>query len=278
MKKPALGRGLDALFPEASHEGEVVQAPIGLIDPDPSQPRRDFSDASIRELADSMLEVGLLQPLLVFPQNGRYRIVAGERRFRAAMLAGLDTVPVLVRSLTPGQRRLATLIENLQREDLNPLEAALGVRALMDEGGLTQEEAARRLGKSRPAVANLLRLLKLPGAIQDMVRSGALSEGHARALAGITDEGRQAALARQAALEGLSVRELEALAGKKDTPKVKPAKRPAPAEFREFQDRLEQALGLRAAVTGSLEKGRIVLTYRTRDELEGIWEAIEKLL
>ncbi|HSK68800.1 MAG TPA: ParB/RepB/Spo0J family partition protein [Candidatus Limnocylindria bacterium] len=277
MKKPALGRGLDALFPEVSHEGEVVQAPVGLIDPDPDQPRKDFGDASIRELADSLLEVGVLQPLLVSPEGERYRIIAGERRFRAAMLAGLDRVPVLVRTLGEQQRRLATLTENLQRVDLNPIEAAQAVRILIDEDRLTQEEAARRLGKSRPAVANLLRLLKLPQEVLDMVRTGALSEGHARALAGVDDPQRQAALARMAVQRGLSVRELEALARQDPKPAARPA-RQAPLEFADFQDRLEQALGLRAQVSGSLDKGRIVLTYRNRDELEGIWEAVTKLL
>ncbi|NLE69642.1 MAG: ParB/RepB/Spo0J family partition protein, partial [Clostridiales bacterium] len=159
MKKSALGRGLDALFPQDSREGEVLQLPISQLDPNPAQPRQDFDDKALEELAASLSQIGMLQPILAAPVNGRYRIIAGERRFRAAIMAKLTTVPVLVRSLKEQEQVLAALVENLQREDLNPMEAAQAVRLLMDEGSLTQEEAARKLGKSRPAVANLLRLL-----------------------------------------------------------------------------------------------------------------------
>lgn len=277
MKKTALGRGLDALFPEESHEGEVLMLPLSDLDPNPAQPRRDFDPEGLRELAESIRQMGLLQPILASPQDGRYRIIAGERRFRAARLAGLTTVPVLVRSLPLQERVLAALTENLQREDLNAMEAAEGVRALMDAGGLTQEEAAQRLGKSRPAIANLLRLMQLPEAIQDMVRAGRLSEGHARALVGVQPAALQLRLAERAIAEGLSVRELEQLARQK-----KPAKataRPArPVEFVEFEEKLREAVGVRAQVTGSMHKGRIVLRYASYEELEGIYLAVERLL
>ena len=276
MKKTALGRGLDALFPPEDHEGEVLQVSIDLLDPSPGQPRKAFPPESLEELAQSIRKVGLLQPLLAAQEGGRYRIIAGERRFRAARLAGLRQVPVMVRSLPEQERRLAALTENLQREDLNAMEAAQAVRLLMDEGGLTQEAAAKALGKSRPAVANLLRLLGLTEGVQDMVRRGELSEGHARALAGVADPGRQAALAARAVREGLSVRALEELA-KKPEAKPRAAEKPRPPEFADFQERLREALGVRAQISGSLKKGRIVLRYASFEELEGIYEAIQRL-
>ncbi|MGI6725854.1 MAG: ParB/RepB/Spo0J family partition protein [Christensenellales bacterium] len=278
MKKTALGRGLDALFPRDSRDGEVVQLPLNLLDPNPNQPRKAFEETSLDELAASIRELGLLQPILACPHEGRYRIIAGERRFRAAMKAGLTHVPVLVRSLPQQERMLAALIENLQRTDLNPMEAALGVRALMDEAGLTQEEAARRLGKSRPAVANLLRLLQLDEKVQHLVYEGKLSEGHARVLAGITPSGRQISLALKVVEEGLSVRALETLA-RKQTPAAKPRTNPPSLpELADFQERLQEAVGVRAQIAGDLHKGRIVLRYASFEELEGIYEAVNRLL
>lgn len=277
MKKPALGRGLDALFPESSQEGEVLQVSLSQLDPNPDQPRKAFDPEALAELAASIKELGLLQPILASPQAGRYRIIAGERRFRAARLAGLQTVPVLVRSMEHQQRILAALTENLQRSDLNPMEAALAVRQLMDEGSLTQEQAAASLGKSRPAVANLLRLLSLCPEVQQLVREGQLTEGHARVLAGIASTARQLKLAQQVVSEGLSVRALEALAKEQPArPKAQP-KAQLP-ELADFQDRLREATGLPATITGSLHKGRIVLRYASFEELEGAWEAVEKLL
>ena len=277
MKKSALGRGLDALFPGDSHEGEVVQVPLDRLDPNPEQPRKAFDGEGILELAESIRQVGLLQPILAAPVGDRYRIIAGERRFRAAMKAGLSTVPVLVRDLPEHRRRLAALTENLQREDLNAMEAAQAVRLLMDEGSMTQEEAAGLLGKSRPAVANLLRLLKLDTTVQEMVRSGALSEGHARVLAGIPDTDRQRQLAGRVLAEGLSVRALEELA-RKPAPKGKPEAKALPPEMLDFQERLQEAMGVRTQITGSMNKGRIVLRYASFEELEGIWEVVGRLL
>lgn len=278
MRKTALGRGLDALFPQGSHEGEVVQLPLNLLDPNPDQPRKDFEETALNELADSIRELGLLQPILASPHEGRYRIIAGERRFRAAMKAGLTHVPVLVRSLPQHERVLAALVENLQRTNLNPMEAALGVRTLMDEARLTQEEAARRLGKSRPAVANLLRLLQLDENVQHLVYEGRLSEGHARVLAGITPPEHQLALALKVVEEGLSVRALEALARKQAPAKKPRTSPPALPELADFQERLQEAVGVRAQITGDLHKGRIVLRYASFEELEGIYEAVNRLL
>lgn len=277
MKKSALGRGLDALFPQENQEGEVLLVSPSLLDPNPEQPRKDFDEDALNELAASIAQIGLLQPILVYPHHDRYRIIAGERRFRAALKAQLDQVPVLIRTLPEQERVLAALIENLQREDLNAMEAAQAIRRLMDEGSLTQEETAQKLGKSRPAIANLLRLLQLDKSVQAMVREGLLSEGHARVLAGVKQVSRQIALAKKAVAEGLSVRALEALAREKAF-KPKPEPRPLALELEEFQDKLREAVGVRAQITGNLQKGRIVLKYASFEELEGIYEAIERLL
>lgn len=276
MKKSALGRGLDALFPQDSFEGEVRQVSLDLLDPNPDQPRKDFDEDSLNELAASIAQLGLLQPILASPHKGRYRIIAGERRFRAAIKAGLQTVPVLIRTLEDHQRALAALTENLQRSDLNPMEAAFAIRRLMDEGSLTQEEAAKQLGKSRPALANLLRLLQLSPAVQEMVQAGQLSEGHARVLAAF-GQANQLQLAQQVIRDGLSVRALEALSRRQPAKKHKAQPSQLP-ELTEFQDRLTQAMGVRASVKGTLNKGRIVLPYASYEELESIYEAISRLL
>ncbi len=277
MKKPALGRGLDALFPKESHEGEVVQLDLSLMDPNPNQPRKAFDEAALDELAQSIKTLGLLQPILAYPENGRYRIIAGERRFRAAMKAGLTQVPVLVRTLPEHEIVLAALMENLQRENLNAMEAAQAVRQLMDEASLTQEEAAQKLGKSRSALANLLRLLQLSPQVQQMVRDNLLTEGHARVLAGIPQKTRQVELANKAVAQGLSVRELEALSRQEPKKASKPQAALTP-ELSDFQEKLLLATGVKAQIKGSLQKGRIVLPYQSYEELEGIYEAIQRLL
>ena len=193
--------------------------PVSQLDPNPDQPRRTFDTQALEALAESIRQAGVLQPLLVVENGARYRIVAGERRYRAARMAGLQSVPCVVRDMTEQERMEAALIENLQREDLNPIEEAAGIRALMEECGYTQELAAKRVGRSRPAVANLLRLLQLPESIRELVKAGELSAGHARVLVGLADESRQLALAERAVREGMSVRELERLA-------AQPAKSP----------------------------------------------------
>ena len=279
MKKTGLGRGLDALLPEPNDsENTVSMIAITELDRNPDQPRRDFDEAGLQTLADSIREAGVLQPLLVVEQNGRYRIVAGERRFRAARIAGLDAVPCIVRNFTPEEQMEAALIENIQREDLNPIEEAAAVRQLMDACNYTQEQAAKRLGKSRPAVANLLRLLNLPTSVQQDVIEGRLSAGHARVLAGVEEEQRQIALAERTVLEGLSVRALEKLAAqplpvirKKTVPK------PLPLELQDMENRMRETLGLRTTLQGSRKKGRIILQYYSEDELEHLYQCLEQL-
>ena len=279
-KSHGLGRGLDSLFPGAEEWGTSIQEiPVGELDPNPDQPRQSFDQESIGQLADSIRDQGVLQPLLVVPASGgRYRIIAGERRYRASRIAGLETVPCIVKDIDVIRQMEIALIENLQREDLNPMEAARGIQALMKQCGYTQEKVSARLGKSRPAVANLLRLLSLPEEVTEMVRDGLISAGHARVLAGIKDPEEQIRLAHRAADEGMSVRRLEQLAS---AAKEKPAKKrrpaPMPAELGELQEKIRLKTGLKSALTGSITKGRIVLQYSSRDELERLNELLDQI-
>ena len=280
-----MARGLDALLPETESAavGAGQEIALGDIDPNPDQPRHTFSDESIAQLAASIREQGVLQPILVVAMNGgRYRIVAGERRWRAAREAGLETVPCIVRELDVVQQMEIALIENLQREDLNPIEVAQGIQSLMKQCGYTQETVANRLSKSRPAVANLLRLLTLPEDVIAMVRQGTLSAGHARVLAGLDNDEVKQSLARRTIDEGWSVRQLENAAAllKQDAAKLpKPEKKPhqLPAELSELETLCRETFGLRATLTGNSRKGKIVLQYYSQDELEHLNDLLQQL-
>ncbi len=280
-KTHGLGRGLDSLFPGTEEWGTSIQEiPVGELDTNPDQPRQTFDDESIAQLADSIRDQGVLQPLLVVPFNGgRYRIIAGERRYRAGRMAGLETLPCIVKDIDVVRQMEIALIENLQREDLNPLEAAKGIQALMKQCGYTQEKVSTRLGKSRPAVANLLRMLTLPDEVTEMVRDGLLSAGHARVLAGLNSREEQIRLAHLAANEGMSVRRLEQLAS--NVKAKKPArKRKAvslPAELNELQDKIRMKTGLKSTMTGTVSKGKIVLQYSTREELERLNDVLDMI-
>ena len=280
-KMHGLGRGLDSLLPGTEEWGVSIQEiPVGELDPNPDQPRQTFSDETIAQLADSIRDQGVLQPLLVVPTSGgRYRIIAGERRFRAGRMAGLETLPCILMDIDVIRQMEIALVENLQREDLNPMEAAKGIQALMQQCGYTQEKVSARLGKSRPAVANLLRLLSLPAEVTEMVRDGLLSAGHARVLAGLNSEEEQIRLAHRAAEEGLSVRQLEqAAAAAKGTKPVRKKKAVAlPAELQELQEKILRKTGLKSALTGSIGKGRIVLQYSTREELERLNDLLDQI-
>lgn len=277
MKK-GLGRGLDALlgdYTQPTPEG-VQQVDIHLIDTNAGQPRKDFDQDKLRELADSIRQHGVVQPILLRQKGERYVIVAGERRFRAARLAGLDKVPAIIKDLDEAQVMEVALIENLQREDLNPIEEAAAIRFLMQQHDLTQEEVSRRLSKSRPAIANSLRLLSLPEPVQEHLRRGELQAGHARALAGLQDPAAQAMLADKIAGEGLSVRAAEALAReqgqkppkqKKEPPAVDPDLAAAEANLREW-------LGTKVSIQGSSKRGRIVIEYYNAELLQGIYDLL----
>lgn len=286
-KKKGLGRGLDALLPEADEllPNVVQEIPVGDIDPNTEQPRRSFPEEAMTQLSASVKEQGILQPLLVVEQpGGRYRIVAGERRWRAARQAGLATVPCIVRDMDMIRQMEVSLIENLQREDLNPMEEAAAIRALMQQCGYTQETVAARLSKSRPVIANLLRLLTLPKEVAQMVREGQLSAGHARVLAGLEREEDKIALARETLAKGYSVRQLEQLAALRREAeshgqaahKVKNA-RPLSPELKELEGRVRETLGMRATLSGNAKKGKIVLQYYSQEELERLYEVLEKL-
>lgn len=283
-KKGGLGKGLDTLFMDNSVEEisstSAVKLKIMDIEPNREQPRKDFDDAALGELADSIAKYGVLQPLLVRPLNGGgYQLIAGERRWRASRLAGLTEVPVVVREMTDEEAAALALIENLQREDLNPLEEAFGFRKLMDDFGLTQEEAAEKVGKSRPAVANALRLLKLPEAILDLVRSGELSAGHARALLSFPTQEQMLETAQLIMEKGLSVRETERLAKKAAKPKKE---KETPARRASYYDQVElaltEALCRKIRIqNGKNETGTIEIAFNSKEDLERIANALHGL-
>ena len=292
-KKMGLGRGLSAILPDVEEVVESVEAapsagavivpadavaqiPVGDIDPNRSQPRKKFDDDALLALADSIRHSGVLSPILVARDGSRYTIIAGERRWRAARLANLDTVPAIVREWDDIKRQEAALIENIQRENLNAIEEAQGINVLMSECALTQEAVAERLGKSRSAVANLLRLLNLPKKIQSAVVDGSLSAGHARVLAGIADREQQANLFAKTLQFGWSVRQLEEAAKKSPEKKEKPRPAPLPAEYEELSERLRHATGLKVTMEGTQQKGKIVLTYSGEEELQKLWDLLEQ--
>lgn len=292
-KKMGLGRGLSAILPDVEEVVESVEAapsagavivpadavaqiPVGDIDPNRSQPRKKFDDDALLALADSIRHSGVLSPILVARDGSRYTIIAGERRWRAARLANLDTVPAIVREWDDIKRQEAALIENIQRENLNAIEEAQGINVLMSECALTQEAVAERLGKSRSAVANLLRLLNLPKKIQAAVVDGSLSAGHARVLAGIADREQQANLFAKTLQFSWSVRQLEEAAKKSPEKKEKPRPAPLPAEYEELSERLRHATGLKVTMEGTQQKGKIVLTYSGEEELQKLWDLLEQ--
>lgn len=285
-----LGRGLDALFKntvEPSAASDITSLPVRSLAPNPAQPRKHFDESALQELADSIRAKGVLQPLLVRPVRGtepqQYEIIAGERRWRASRLAGLREVPVLVRDLSDQETLAVALIENLQREDLNPVEEALAMHDLREQFSLSQEELARQLGKSRPAVANTLRLLQLPQKSLDDVRSGRLTPGHARALLGVTDQTAQETLRSAIIEQSLTVRDAEAAATywkehgtlpdtlahvphRAQTPRNKAMRTKTP-EVKLLQKRIADTLSLKASVSGTEQKGRVTIAFDSPDDL-----------
>ena len=281
-EKKGLGTGLGVLFGEDrfEQEEELQTLPIGKVEPRRDQPRAVFDEQALQELADSIAQYGLIQPITVRKlDSGYYQIIAGERRWRAARLAGLTEVPVRV--LEADDRRTAelALVENLQREDLNPIEEARGFRALMTEYGLTQEDAARSVGKSRPAVANAMRLLSLTPEVLELVEKGTLSAGHARALVPVLDPKLQLAAAREVAEKGLSVRQTEQLAARLlRKPKEEPVKSGISVDYcAEVGDRLSKSLGRRVKLIDGKKAGRIVLEFYGADDREALIAALERL-
>lgn len=280
-KQRGLGKGLDALFSDNStaDTNQTVSLKITEIEPNRDQPRKEFDEEALVQLADSIRTHGVIQPLLVRPNtNGTYQLVAGERRWRAARMAGLGEVPVVIREMENSEAAEIALVENLQREDLNAMEESLGYKELMERYGLTQDEVAKRIGKSRPAVANAVRLLGLPAEVQDMVKKGALSAGHARALLAFSSEKEMLEYAQAAANTGMTVRELER---KAKTPRKKQEAAPKSGPvFPEDSYLKEMELALKNELNRSVKiqergkKGIIEIEYFSRDELKDIVERL----
>lgn len=277
MKKQALGKGLKAFLPEEYgilKEERFTELDIDQIKPNPAQPRRRFDPESLAELTASIKSTGILQPVVVVPENGYFKIIVGERRWRAAQKAGLKKIPALIRNLTRVQQHEASLIENLQREDLNPIEIAQAYQKLMQDLHYTQQDLADKVGKDRTSVANYLRLLKLPPEVQDMLRQGQLSMGHARALVTLEDPLLQTSTARQIVQKKLSVRAVEKLSLKlKSSPP--PSARPSmDPDLLALQERLLRSLGSKVNISGSPKKGVIKIFYYSLDELNDIYDKI----
>ena len=272
-KQHGLGKGLDALFNTQEKQVQGVQEiRLADIDPNPRQPRKTFDPEALAQLADSIRLHGVIQPVIVEVLGDRYRLVAGERRWRAARLAELVTVPVIVKTLDAQQQMEISLIENLQREDLDPVEEAQALQAVMEAGGYTQEQLAQRMGRSRPAVANALRLLSLPVEILHMLQAGQLSEGHGRALIAL-EEPLQLELAHKAVQGGWSVRQLEAAVQQiKETAARKPAK--TSEAWQPWEDAIGQRLGTKVRIQGTQEKGRMTIEYYQRSDLERVLEIL----
>lgn len=285
------GKGISALFQDNKENVKVdlegaaaVEVDITLIDRNPDQPRKKFDDGALKEMAKSVETYGVLQPLLVKKIEGeqtRYMIIAGERRFRAAYMAGLKKVPVIVKDLTDQQIQEISLIENLHRMDLNAIEAAEGMRELMESYGLTQEDVAERIGKSRPYVTNTLRLLQLPDEVTEMVRNGELPPGHARTLISIDDKEYLVNLAKQACDNKLTVRELETKVRlyftRKEIPTGPRKKEPLPIELKEFVGDMKRVFATKVKIVGNAAKGRIYIDYFNKDDLERIHDVIQIL-
>ena len=281
-KRPALGKGLSALIPEAPETARAaVEADIDRLAPNDFQPRGYMNDARLQELAQSIKANGVIQPIVVHKIGDRFQIIAGERRWRAAKLAGLLRVPIVVRDVAPGQEKTLlemALIENIQREDLNPIEEALAYRRLADDFELRQEDIAAAVGKDRATVANVLRLLKLPEELRNEVASARLSMGHARALLSLTDEADQRRMGRDVIARNLSVRETESMVKKiaeGGSPlRNEAAPKPVDVHTRAAEDRLKLTLGTRVRIVRQGTRGRIEIDFVSEEELIRIYEQL----
>ena len=307
-KTRGLGKGLDALFGDAEvtlqsrteknskNEDEETEDPkqkvdknektgggidyidINDIKPNSNQPRKTFDEDKLNELAASIEEHGLIQPLVLRKAEKGYEIVAGERRWRAARKIGIREIPCIVRELTDEENMLLAIIENMQREDLNPIEEAEGIRQMIDTYGLTQEEVSKSVGKSRPYIANSLRLLRLPETVRKYVEDGSLSTGHAKAIAAVSDEKKQIELAEVAIRDGLSVRQLEKLAQQdKSGVKTRSRVKQKTADVKRVEEDLKNALGTKVTLNQKGKKGKIEIEFYSKDELERLIELLKKL-
>ena len=286
MAKHGLGRGVDSLFAsnpnkiekkEAGEEAKLLK--ISLIQANPSQPRKRFSDEELKELSESIKQFGVIQPLLVKKQGPLYEIIAGERRFRAAKLAGLTEVPVLIRNYDEKLSKEVAIIENIQREDLNAVEEALAYQSLISEYDLSQEELAERLSKKRTTITNSLRLLKLEEEILNYIREGKLKEGHGRALLAIPEGKKRLKLAKECVEKNLSVREVEKRGQKQETLKKdgrKALSKQFTSIFKDFESRMGESLGTKVKIIPKNEdKGKVEIEYYSKEDLERLYDLLE---
>lgn len=289
MAKP-VKRGLNALLAniedlssDVKTEDKIYSVPLDKLVPNPDQPRKSFNEESLIELAGSIRNHGIIQPLVVKKSGDEYVIIAGERRYRAAKMAGISEVPVIVKEYDDVKTKEISLIENLQREDLNAMEESEAIRELMETYNLTQEEVAQKLGKARPSIANTLRLLNLAGEVKELVRRDKLSAGHARALLAVTNPVHQVEMAKKAILEGWSVRETEKQVKYYLKPETRPnritekVKEKMSVEMRSFVDDMTRVFSTRVRLMGNEQKGRISIDYFSNEDLQRIYEVIESL-
>jgi len=273
-KKRALGRGLESLLPSAPEsepvKGVPADIPVGSIDPNPFQPRIDWDDDELSSLAESIRQQGILQPLVLRKKGKRYQLIAGERRLRASILAGLETVPAYVREADDRQMMALALIENIQRQDLNPMEKAEAFSRFCNEFSMTQEELGKQVGISRSAIANFQRLMELPEAVKAMVRSGKLSMGHGRALLGLSNEESMIRYAKTCLARGYSVRALEEAVRKGSGKKAVKKKVAVIPEIKQLETELQRILGTRVLLKDSGGKGKLEVEYSSLDELDRI--------
>ncbi len=289
MKKTGQGLSIDALFNDYASDittfdsngvlnKGVEELDIDIVIPNPEQPRKNFDEEQLNNLANSIKNVGLIQPITVVKKGSKYIIIAGERRYRASIIAGMKKIPVIVKDYTERECKEIALIENLQRSDLNPIEEAVAFSNLINEYNLSQEELANTLSKSRSAIANSLRILTLPPEVKQLVIDGKLSAGHAKALVSLNDVGAQIKYANAAANKQLSVRTLEMMVkaynNNEETPK-KPIK--LTSELKEFVNDMQRIFATKVKIIGNEEKGRIYLDYYTKDDLQRIYELIDSL-
>lgn len=287
MSKKALGKGIEALI-GIDDQGEVLDAAGGVetvdlnaVKPNPEQPRKSFSEESLKELADSIRAQGVIQPILVEKQGDSYFLIAGERRYRAARLAGLSAIPAVIGSYSEEQKLEIALVENIQREDLNPVEEALAYKSLMDKTGLNQAQVAEKVGKQRSTVANSLRLLRLPEEMRDALGGGTLSSGHARALLSVENPADRQILFGRIRKQGLSVREAERMAGELNAGKrMKEKHEPDAAvklrnpELMDMEQKLIDKFGTKVSVKGSPKKGHIEISYFSLDDLNRLYDIL----
>lgn len=300
-KAKGLGKGLEALFGDAevapaekkpaaakkktegkteespSDESGVLYVSIDDIKPNVAQPRKNFDEEKLEELAASIERHGVIQPIVLRKLGKGYEIVAGERRWRAARIAGLKEVPSVVKELTDEENMLLAIIENMQREDLNPIEEAEGLKKMIETYGLTQEQVSYSVGKSRPYITNSLRLLKLPGRVQELTAEGKISTGHARALASVKSQQKQVDLAVKAAKEGLSVRQIEKLAKEVKEPVAKPKPKKKSADEKRVEEDLRKALGTKVNLNRKGKKGKIEIEFYSPEELERLIDLLQSL-